>query len=368
MMVIVAILQLCVVSTAIAAAPEQSSTLMRWSSTQAIQGTLVKVSEQGVVFQIGETILPQTIPWYDVQSIEPTDSRMAAYQGIADDAWRAHTRLARGDTIGAQEIYEQLKSDYLWKAGPQSADVSLGLTRCRIDSQRPVAAIQPMLSWYVSTMYDDADSIGEIEGFDPTYRVMVDLPPVFFGLRSVNTRVQLPESYPVDLRAISAIYQLAIETDVHQSAAAEDRLEEVRKLIQQVQGRPVGLELLFDMLVAQAHPDSSERSNARETLSRKVRSGSGTWIELWSRLGIGVSLLHENDTEANEQGVIELIHIIVRLKDTSRPIASLAAEIANDYFVRTGRASWGAQLILEARNINSSGRNMIEPKEKASND
>src|SRR5690606_37611141 len=107
MMLRASLLQLCVVSMVCAAAPEQS-TLTRWSSSKAIKGTLIKVSEQGVVFQIGESIIPQTIPWYDVQLVEPADSRVSAYQAVAVDAWRAHSRLARGDVVGAQEIYEQL--------------------------------------------------------------------------------------------------------------------------------------------------------------------------------------------------------------------------------------------------------------------
>lgn len=367
MMMPIAIFHMCLVSITIMQAPEQSS-LMRWSSPQEIIGTLVKVSEQGVVFQSAENILPVTIPWYDVQSIEPVDPRMASFQSVADDAWRAHSRLARGDSIGAQRIYEQLMADYFWKAGPQSADVSMGLARCNIESERPVAAVKPVLSWYVSTMYESADSIGELDGFDSSYRVMVHLPPVFFGSHQIKSSVQLPDSYPSDLQAISAIYQLAIETAVHQKPIAEDRLDQIRRLVQQVQGRPLGLDLMLDMLVAQSHPDADARKDAREALDRKVRSGSGTWIELWARLGVGVSLLHEDDVDTNERGAIELIHIIVRLKDTSRPIAILASQIANDYFVRTDRPSWGAQLILEARNINDSGRNMIEPKEKTSND
>ena len=163
-------------------------------------------------------------------------------------------------------------------------------------------------------------------------------------IEAVDESVSIPDRQ----RALLGYYQLALDTSAHRTAAVLDELHKLRVLVRASGKRDAGLAFVDELVVAQAHPESDKRSSARKSLARRVRANQGTWIELWSRLAIGVSMMGEPETELNERGVIELIHVVVRLRHISQPMAELAAQVANEYLSRTQRTPWGNELMLEA--------------------
>ncbi len=333
------------------------STLVRWSVDEPVVGVVDAIGRQGIEIRVDGQVIPISVPWYDVRELVPQTGEYRAYRQIAEDAWRAHTRLVRGDFFSAESIYNELSGQYLWRVGPQSADVSLGLARCRLDRRDRVDAVLPMLSWLRATTGDRFSGLRLIDEYDEVFGVFVGLPPVFGNDDRVDGLGELPGGNRITdrQRALFGYYQLALDRSVHRTPEAQMVLDELAELVRGREGRDSGMRLIEEMVIAQAHPDSQKRLASRAGLRRRIRTDRDTWVELWARLAIGVSLMGEGDVETNERGVIELIHVVVRLDYLSHPLSELASQIANEYFVRTDRAQWGAELMLEARSVSTGG-------------
>jgi len=108
-----------------------------------------------------------------------------------------------------------------------------------------------------------------------------------------------------------------------------------------------------------------ESTEIHRSLLEYIAQGGpiGMIIILISFVAIGVSLLGEPETNSNERGVIELIHIIVRLDQINGPLAVLASQIANEYLIRTDRKQWGSELMFDARSVSVGGQSRTRTKE-----
>ncbi len=328
------------------------SRLVRWSASEPIIGEVSDVNTQGVIIKRVDEVIPVHVPWYDVHSLDGDRKLTDKKQQLAQDAWRAHARLVRGDYAGAETIYAQLEDAYLWKIGKQSADVSLGLVRCRLNRQDRVRAVMPFLSLLMSQPSEALFGQQAMDGFDSQYRLLIGLPPVFGAFEHTRSMPSMPEldSISTRQRVLGGYYALAMNASIHRTSEAQDELDQLAVLMRGRDNRDSGLEFVADMVIAQAHTDADKRLAARLGLERKIRSNPDTWIELWARLALGVSLIADDETLSNERGAIELIHVVVRLDQINPPLAILASQIANEYFVRTQRAPWGSALILESQN------------------
>lgn len=336
----------CVGLSVLLAAP---ATVERWSTPQALVGELDRVDAQGLSVRPGGAAVPVHIPWHDVRAVPLNAQQQRDFGPLMLDAWRAHARLARGDYPGALGIYARLAPDYLWAQGPQSMDVSAGLMRCLLDQGQRVRALTPMLSWFVAAQTHAPGQGASSEGYDASYALMTQLPPVFTAADRREAPPELPESAPLTERErfIHACYVLALTPG------------EGEKLVEQIEarrralgpGRDPGVELLEDMVFALAHPEPERRQAARRDLDRRVRVGEGTWVEAWARLGLGQALLHDPDPALNELGVLHLIHVIVRLRELSPAMAVLAARVSDEHLRSTDHAQWGAQLLHDATRV-----------------
>lgn len=327
---------------------KEQTIVERWSADERWEGVVVRLDTQGVWLKVGQEDIPVVIPWFDVRGIEPVHEHYADFQRVAHDAWRAHARLIRGDYVGAEAIYNRLEDRYLWSRGAQGADVSKGLMLCRLDRGDRVGAIEPYLSWLGAIGESESQ---QVTGFDSQFGVFIDLVPVFgvgdgvAGIDDFDAGLQVPARQ----RVLLEYYRLMLDRSAHQTAQSQQRLKLIQSQARELGRLDLGLALIDEVVVAQVHPESEKRAAARKSLQRRIRTDDGTWIELWARLAIGVSLISEQETQLNEQGVIELIHIIVRLDHLSQPLAILASKIANEYLARTERSAWGNELILEAQ-------------------
>ena len=367
MMIAAGLLSIIAIGTGAALEPRK---VFQWSNAEPVVGEVVAITDQGIEIREEQQIIPVTIPWYDFRTVDGSGMSIGAYQQIADDAWRAHARLARGDFYGAELIYTRLEEKYLWKTGPQSGDVSIGLVMCRLDRQDRAQAVKPYLSWLGSVDSLNPTDLDGVAGFDLEYKLLTDLPPVFGPkdrkelLSSIEDTVRLTNRQ----QALYGLFQLAQNTQIHRTAESNLAIETLKQLMRGRENRDPGLEFIEDLVVAQAHEDIEKRNAARHAIERRIRAHSGTWIELWGRLAVGVSLLGEEDTDSNERGVIELIHVVVRLDHVSQPLAAVASQLANEYFVRTNRSQWGDELMLEARTAWATGITEALSKEQAAHE
>ena len=333
--------------------PLPEITVERWSDPTPVVGTTINLDDQGVSIRSAQQIIPLRVPWFDVKGIEPMPAAYPSMKHAADLAWRAHQRLRRGDLAGAELIYKQLESKYLWGVGEQSADVAHGLLLCRLDRGDRIGAITPAIAWLTASTNtlprQSGTNLDRIPSRSQAYGLITQLPPVFgpFDVGTVDFGDHL-STRPLRIQIIAEIYQLATERDQYKTEIMGDRLESLIARAHEIRSQSNGVDFLFDMLICQAHPDADRRKSSRRQLENRVRSQRNTWIEAWARLALGSAMIHEDEPLLNEQGVIQLIHIIVRLKHDQPEIALLAAQIANDYLAQTQRASWGQALIVEA--------------------
>ena len=324
---------------------------IRWSSDQPLIGTNTERTEQGVKVTVDSQVIPVLVPWYDVRELEKPDDGFGAFAQIAQDAWRAHSRFERGDYPGAQRIYTRLADDYLWKVGRQSADVSYGLMRCSLDQQDFRRATIPMLSWLVATGPTRASRESDLPtDFDSKHNLFITLPPISHpGTESYGLGPLRVDAVTDRQAALHELYDLSFSIGFVRDEQSSERLLALSERISKQRLRDPGIMLILDMLIARGHPVADKRADARGKLERRVQYDDDTWIEVWSRLGLGMSLLSERDHASKDRGVIHLIHIVVRLRDISPTLAQLAAKIADDHLAKTDRSRWGDELINESK-------------------
>jgi hypothetical protein len=318
------------------------------SRDEPIVATITSTTPQGIHVQLDDQ-RAYIVPWYELRAGLVPDGVQPGFEEIASQAWRAHERLSRGDIHGALPLYQSLSRSYLWKQGPQSQDVSHGLSRCLIAIGQRRRAIEPMLASLDADGAAVTGSGARSEMIDPDLNLRRDLPPVFAQADSspltdsvdASERLMLMHSY----------YALVAAPPSEQ----EQWLASIAQLKRSLGSRDAGLVLIEQVSFAQAHSDGPTRRAALAALQRRTKTQEGTWIEVWARLGLGVSQLYSADELVRDKGLLELIHIIVRLGEVEPGLTLFAAEIAREYLSRTDRAAWGSILMHEAQNNIQSG-------------
>ncbi len=269
------------------------------------------------------------VPWAVVQDIEGAWGDAERYRQTADALRRAETRLARGDATGARHLLEPLAEEYLTETGPTTAALcsALAITRLLRDD-RPGAA-RAWLGWRADPQGPARPWIDADSGLSP------GLPPVWSerDARAFLQTAALPPEAAEHAVALADLYRLA-------AAAALDAADGPPLAPSAPPARlraDAGVRLVWDAVRAQAEPDPEARQNGREALARRLESPAPAWEHAWCRLATGASLLGEEDPIRSDAGAAELITVILLGQDAGPGLAGLAADLAADYFERTGR-------------------------------
>ncbi len=219
------------------------------------------------------------------------------YREYAEKAWRARTRLERGDAVGAEPLFEELFQTYAWRQGPTAVVVSEGLLRCRLRRSAQTAAIAPWLS----LLHASANTPLNSGLVDPSTRLVASLPPIWLpGPAIQELRIGIPAADATvdsDIREIAQWYEIAAAFEAGRSVDLPDPVSTDR-----------GVRLLVEIVRARVG-DEGTRRRARDTLRVRAESAKGTWIEAWSRAAIGRSLLREADQEQIRLGVVSLLTV-----------------------------------------------------------
>ncbi len=317
----------------------QPVTVDRSPDDAPVVGNVTLADAQGLHIQRSADMKTVVVPWYELRDQAPP-----AYATRAMQAWQAHDRVKRGDISGAMPLYVSLGKEDLWEQGPQSMDVCAGLVRCYVASGRRVLAIEPMLAWFEAESLPGAEDASTPEQLDDQLRIRSDLPPVFLHIADDSISDPDPRSSG-RTRLIHAYFA----TVLVEPEEKPELLEHIQILKREYKARDPGLIFLEQMVFAQAHTDRSARIAARDALLRRTESQHDTWIEVWARLGLGVSLIRDEDLHARDLGVVHLVHVIVRLPQIDPGLTMLAAEIAESYLHSTQRSAWGSKLMQDAR-------------------
>lgn len=311
-------------------------------------GEVIGVDAPGVV--LGPPPGTLIIGWDRVKSVEGKwEEKSSPFLGAAEQAWRARTRLERGDPISAEPLFEKLFEQYRGKQGPTAAVVAEGLMRCRIRRAAHVAAIDPWLSLIVALPASGtgtpvlhaswASEAGMAPAMDSATGLVPALPPLWLAWPSVEAfaRQQNAEA-PKDVKA-AALQALYIASAKFECGAA-------------VQAPPItstdaGVQIVREMVMARIG-DTEQRASARKSLDDRIRGSSANptppWLEAWCRAGIGRSLLREDSTEQKELGVVELLNIPARFGTVHPYLAGIALAESSVALRKVGDAT-GADIL-----------------------
>ncbi len=288
---------------------------------------------------------PRVIGWQSVLRVDgDLADEAAAYEGIADAAWRARQRLARRDVAMAAVEFDRLWALFAGAEdadGPTALAVAEGAMATRIAQRRAVEAVGPYLE-AVRLRAADVRLAGEPTAravrspLDEATLLVPELPPMFSAPEVVT-------SFDVetgDARAgvLAQLYAAAIVAELGEEVELPDRA---------VVGDDRALQLVWHIVRARVG-DATEREASRAFLEGDLRRVDEPWEEAWRRAGIGRSLLMEEDAARRMAGVLELLHIPARF-ERSQPLLTLVAlaDVAAE-LERTGDQR-GADRLLEQR-------------------
>ena len=315
-------------------------------------GDCIAVNAQGVTVvrdrdPSGKPTRTAVLSWDQVKLVQgPLQADAQAFEVIADKAWRARSRLERGDLVAAEPIFEDLFHQYAQKAGPTTAVIAGGLLRCRLARGAQTAAVQAWLSWVLATgssvsASNPADALPESVGaevsrlVDPATGLSPSLPPLWLSTTAVQVFASsdLPPSdrakgttpsEPARSSLIEERVRTLLELYV-QSARADCGLmsKEPAKLPDIPASSDVGVRVVADMLRARLG-EPPARKEARKALTERLNAKTPPWLQAWCRVAIGRSLLAEPDVEQQRMGVVTLLIVASRSSPTDAYINGLA--------------------------------------------
>ena len=104
---------------------DAQSTLTLRGRSASLPGQVSQVGPDGVVLAVVPTAgsapgsTEKVVSWDLVARVDGELATEAlAYLPMAENLWRARTRLERGDAVGAEPIFEQLYARYSGRRGP----------------------------------------------------------------------------------------------------------------------------------------------------------------------------------------------------------------------------------------------------------
>ncbi|MHC4977192.1 MAG: hypothetical protein ACYTF7_11390 [Planctomycetota bacterium] len=293
-----------------------------------VDDPIVAITDQGI--GVGDVNAASWISWDRVRDVTGERAGDAgAYLSMADGLWRARIRLARGDVVLAEGVFDELFERYEGTSGATALVVCEGRLRCALHQGAQASALAPWLE-VVRLRLEGERLAGEPplpSILDERTSLLPALPPFFLGLDTPSAR------------------------DVLSGAMARDSLDGVlaRLYLAVIGGEGVeidqrwvehpGVALLVECFEV-LHTSGAQRGRARQSLAQRIEGNPDTWIEAWGRVAMGESLIREGMDEQNEElvirGVLELLHLPSRFDRTQLYLSGYAMVRASEALEHTG--------------------------------
>ncbi|MBX3403348.1 MAG: hypothetical protein KF699_08060 [Phycisphaeraceae bacterium] len=296
-----------------------------------------------------------------------SDAAKIDLAALSVDAWRARTRLERGDWDAAEPVFERIASVAVPSGGPTGAVVAQGLLVCRLARDARAGAVWSWLDYVhivrngpglaeapagslltppagVATTWEGGRITPFFGGSPVDIRTGLapNLPPIWTPAPALESiirapgwdRLTRPEGGPV--AELAALYRAAaaFETGTSSAIPAPTSAQDGVRLVREIVTARVG------------EPDA--RAQARGALTARLGAESvDRWTEAWCRAGIGRSLVREPDAEIVLSGVLELLHVPARFAIDQPYAAGVALATAAVALADLGDATGAATLKAE---------------------
>jgi hypothetical protein len=307
------------------------------------RGEVVRIDDDGVTILLQMHHQPGTweriIGWDRVRSVHGAlEAEAHDYAAIADMVWRARYRLERGDFVLAAASFESLYERYRGQTSPTALVVTEGVLRCRLHQGQ---AAHRVVGPYLETLR--LVRLGVERTAFRDLRPVIDpetlLCPELLPVRSSVDDEQRPDLSSLTTDPDAVVASLAQQYD----QLFRPAVEALSPVVTAPTTPESGPNLVHAMVVAVGSSEAG-RQAGRERLRELTANHRGDWQEAWCRLGTGESLLLDEGREVRLGGVLELLHVPIRMGAEFPEFAARAVELAAAELEAQGMADDAAQI------------------------
>ncbi len=322
--------------------------LLRRGNEATLEGRAVQVDDNGVLFRTtrGPETVDVLITWDRIRSLESDRTAFAESfeqrRAMAENLWRARTRIERQDYAAAEPLLEPLFAQTMNRTDATALTVAEGLLRCRLARGARAAAVIPWLEMHrlldgglKPTAYSAMLPI-----VDAQTGVCPQLPPLW--TRSVGVEQLLAElgQYVVDApntERLAVLYARAVRlalglpvqdpTIFYHADESWQRdpalliLTTMVAAIEQVQPFPIDVDRTFSRLDREEGP-----------------------LTPWAWFARGQTRLTTPDLDTQREGLVDLLTLPARYRETHAYLCGFAIDFAARAFERLGRTADAASL------------------------
>ncbi|MBS0191610.1 MAG: hypothetical protein U0573_11140 [Phycisphaerales bacterium] len=259
-----------------------------------------------------------------LKSVEgPLSQDFRPLADLSQRLWRAQSRLKRQDAQGAEPLLEALWKETQGWTGPTRAEIAAGWLACRNAHDPSASAVAPWVEWLDHSDSLDAENAAKVRDSIPNLASgdiwITNLPPIWLDSPSVRQLAETglgASSKRTGHPSGADLLQIYVAAARRDSGMSSD-LDPAKLL------HDPGWANIAGELVLSESTDATVRSEARSRLIGRISSTTPAWMLAWCRLGLGRSLLMEDDAEQRRLGTLSLLWVASR-PDADPWLASLA--------------------------------------------
>lgn len=296
------------------------------------------------------------IPWWQVAEVRGTIvQEPEGALAIGRRAWRALSRLERGDLVLAEPELEELAKAYP-AAGPTSEAIFAGLLTCKLERGARAAALEPWLKLVGAAEQAGTSDAGirwpswMNEALDAGTRLVPALPPIWIGnaafaLAGVGTGAGGTLDPASRAGSLAALYALAAKFEAQVAEAGLETSIEIDEFLL-APANDAGVSLVQDIVLSRVGAVDLRRER-RASLEKRLAEAQPAWREQWIRVAIGRSLLRDDNDESVLRGVVQLLHVPARGSAADPYLTGVALAESAVALASSGRVKEGARLRRE---------------------
>ncbi len=299
-------------------------------------GAVTGVDSSGVAAVGAEGV----ITWDRVLRVSGEHAQAAAgFMEMAEELWRARTRLARGDVRLARPIFEAWFTHDDAPTGATALVVAEGLLRCRLADGAQTAAVEP---WIAALRLRNAGvqaDLGFTSAIDAATGLAPTLAPIWLPGAAVETfaraSIESNKEGAVggEAESLATLFRIAASIEAGSPQPTPPSRTD-----------PSDAERLVRDIIESRSPEPAIRDAARARLRDGIDREPGGWRECWRRVALGRSLLMEDSPDARDLGLAHLLHAPARFSRDLPRLASVALTLAADEYERRGDADTARRL------------------------
>ncbi len=337
-------------------------------------GVLLGPSEQNDPAEIGkgrQPVVKNVLTWDRVARVSGwLEDPAKPYTHNAEQAWRARTRLERGDWVSAEPLLDALFESARRKPGPSAAVIDEALARARVRRGAHVLAVEPFLAFLQSSstsappaMHANwASEAGLGVLVDPTTQLAPALPPIWVRLPAVEAMASAgtlaagwdSATTGAPLSRVTMLAMLYLESAKFEA--------DMPASLPPIKPADPGVQLMHEVVAARIGT-SEQRAAARKLLRDRIRAAESTpapsqnsedaapiippWTEAWARVALGRSLVREPGLDDRQAGILQLLHVPARFARSQPYLAGLALAEASLALRSMGDAAGADELARE---------------------